>query len=660
MFLQSVFIRLFKSTISMELNSTNPINTLSGITLNSASGQNVNDVGKESLSVDQTFNKVRKTVAVVGGGLAGGTAVGILLGSLKYGATFPAKCLEVIGDAFGSIAALFTPFSIIGNEVKNYYSLKEGKCGNNGKKDGEINDHIFDDWREGLYRTCSLGFTPFIFEPFVNPEKFGKSTFHKIATVANIPNLLFSGYAWGAGNLQALLAWGLRKKEQIQARNPNSNESETHSKKAKEYDRIYQGCKRMAVIGSIANPTLQGLRQWADSMSLIFSGEISVSEFFEKPFLGLSRLVSLGVGLPELFAKGVDSIVRICKEKENLKPALPAFLGKGVDNLADLIESQISNENDSILKSIRHYAEIIFHTLSPLSMFALFAPLLHVEYKDEDIQAQGGLPAFLDKTIGRTGKGLMTLFTGLYITLGRLPQTFIECAYFGKKLTGKIKGKEVTPEELEAYKKKICNSGIVNSISNVAKKIIHYLVPDWYIKDSNGNLTYNYENENEHGYLTYDQIQANYSFAQAQEAFKTSGITKNNEEKIVKYCLDYVIKDANQGKHHLSEEDLAVIEKLIRNKINYTIDSESKPKRKVKLPFIGAEFLATYIAKLFDLKTMFESISFNKSSHHNMTTAYENLEKEISFEEQEGIQVFIKCLVSGARNTLNRAAKLAA
>ncbi len=610
-------------------------------------GQNGNG-GKTNLSAEETFKETRKKFTVVGGSIAGVSGIGILLGALKYGKTFPAKCLEVIGDGFGSIAAVLTPASIIGNEVKNYYSLKEGKNGSNGK--GKEENHIFDDWREGLYRTCSLGFTPFIFEPFINPEKFGKSIFHKIATVANIPNLLFSGYAWGAGNFQALLAWSLRKKEQIQARNVRGSESaEVHNKRAEEYNRLYQGCKRMAVIGSIANPTLQGLRQWADSMNFMF-GDMSAGEFFERPCLGISRLVSLGVGLPELFAKGVDSVVRVCKERENLKPALPQFAGKGIDNFANWLEPRVSDTNHP-LSSIRHYAEILFHTLSPLSMFALFAPLLDEPYQNEEIQARGGLPAFLDKVIGRYGKILMVVFNGLYVTLGRLPQTFIECAYFGKKL---VTGKKATVEEMEAYKKKICNSGVVTSISDVAKNCINYLVPDWYVKDSDGSLTYNYENENEHGYLTYNQIQAKYSFEQAQEYFKET-FTKDKEDVIVRYCLDYVVRDAKQGKHDLSSGDLADIEKLIRDKVNYKINPELKLKRKVKLPFIGSEFLATYIFKLFDLKTMFESIDF-KSSHHDMTTAYDNLERKISFDEQEGNIVFAKCTVSGLRNTLNRAA----
>ncbi len=597
-------------------------------------------------AVQREFEEVESKYKKIGGGILGASALAVVIGSLKSGWTFPAKFLQIAGDAFGSIASIAAPVFIVGNEIKNHKLLK-------GADEKEFK--VFDDLRKGFYRCASLGFTPFIFEPFVNPEKFGKSIFHKIATVANIPNLIFTGYSWGLGNFKALLLWGMRTVEQFNGRKAlaakNDSMVDFHNKRAQALYKLYDGCERSAVIGSIANPTLQGLRQWADSMSFFFSKNgFSTKEFFENPFLGVSRLISLVVGVPETFAKGVDSVVRVVKERENLKPALPKFLkSKQAFELAGKIEKELCNSKGT-LNSIRHYAEIVFHTLSPLSMFALFAPLLGEKHISEEAQSQGGVAGALNKVIGGYGKTLTVLFTGLYVTLARLPQAIFQLAYFGKKVSGKFADKDVSVDELNTMKKNISNSSIISGISNVAKSCIEKLVPDFYTA------------EHDHGYLTYEQIQAKYSFEQAEQddRFKEilqvgAKITSNQKDEIVKSCINYVEKDAEIGRHILSSEERNNIKKIIGNKIENKINPG--PKRKTELPFIGAEFLATYIFKLFDLKTRLQSIDY-RSDHHNMTTAYDNDERRISF-EYELLPVVAKC-TKGLGNTINRLFGIAA
>ena len=496
-----------------------------------------------------------------------------------------------------------------------------------------------------------MGFFPFIFEPFINPEKTGQSIFHKIATIANIPNLLFTGYAWGIGNCKALLAWVLRKKEQIDAHHARPEDQHKYEKNIEGFDQLYKSFKRMAVIGSIANPTLQGLRQCADSLAFI-TGKMSAGEFFSNPFLGLSRLVSLFVGIPETFAKGVDSLVRVVRERESLKLALPNFLrSKKVFDILEKIESKIASPTNTILKEIRHTAETFFHSLSPLSMFALFTPLLGEKHINEEAQARGGIPALLNRIIGGYGATFTAIFTGLYVALARLPQAIFQLAYFSKKLPAKFGAKEATREELENLKERMLKSPIVEGLSNLAQRCIKYLVPDFY------------EVEHDHGYLTYEQIQANHSYDQARGHFNGhlqsgSKLTNEQKEDVVQHCLNYIVKDARQGKHNeLTFDERTKIAAIVRKKIEYTINPELKPERKVKLPFIGAEFLATYIFKLLDLRTRLKAIDY-RSSHHNMTTAYENDECRISF-EYELLPVVAKC-IKGLGNTVNRAYGIAA
>ena len=607
----------------------------------------------------EKYLQVKETFKPIAGTVLGASALGIIFGWFKFGATFPAKALKVVGEGIGSIAAIASPFFLIGNEVLNYNARKNG----NGEKK-KIRE-VFDAARDGFYRMCSTGFVPFIIEPFINPNKFGKTVFHKTATILNIPTLIFSSVMWAGGNFQALLSWILRTKEQFAANNADKTGDkatfEECNDRVEGYNQLYQSFKRMAVIGSIANPTMQGLRQCADSLSLI-TGQMSAGEFFKRPFLGLSRIVSLGVALPEYFAKSVDSFVRLAKERENLKAGLPQIFHKPLDNFGKWFEGgvSVSTNEKSTFREIRHYAEIIFHTLSPLSMFSLFAPLLDEPHLHEEAQEKGGAAAFLDKLIGRTGKVFLTVFNGLYVTLGRLPQSIFQMAYFGKKLAAKLKGKEVSIEELEQLKERMCNSSFVKSLSDFAERRIKYLVPDFY------------DVEHDNGYLTYEQIQTNYAFEQIKDTedynelialikqFKGSNEAEKSQigfainEKINKLineiCIPFVRRDCLQGKHDLTSEEENNIKNKLVNKIKQKSGLIDEPERK-ELPFVGAEFFTTYFFKLFDLRSRLKAIDY-RSSHHNMTTAYDNDEIRISF-EYELLPVIGKCIY-GLNNTVNR------
>ena len=629
-------------------------------------------------TAEEDYAKAKTTFAKVGGSIAGVTALGLIAGFFKFGSRFPAKTLEVIGDSFGGIASVASPFAIVGNEIKNYFLLKSNGHASNKITDGIFK--IFDDWREVFYRFCSVGFSVYIFKPFIEPEMWGKSIFHKIATVANIPNLIFTGYMWGIGNLKSILAWGLRKKEQVSAykaaealkgldRNDLSNREkiqglkeliETSNNKAEGHNRIYLGCKRAAQLGSIANPTMQGLRQWADSMAFI-TGETSASEFFERPLLGISRLVSLVVGPIETYAKGVDSLVRVAKESENLKPALPDFLNNAIGPYTKWFQNKVGN-GDNWVKSVRHNAEILFHTLSPLSMFALFAPILDEKHLDEDVQESGGVRALLDKLIGRFGKTFSTVFTGIYLAFARLPQTIFGAAYFGKKLSAWATGRTLSKEELDNVGKNICDWKIIKNISNFAHNSIKKLVPDYYKKGL-------------HGYLDYTQIKAKYAFEQVQESQKDTfnkvkellnatkdpevvaeakSILDSHKTEIINSCLEYAINDARQGRYHLTDKEQQIVRSEVNKRIESWFDSIINPGKapdREPLSFVFADFIAKNIFKPLDLETRIKSIG-TENSEKFMTGAYDNW--EVDTFEYELYPVLGECYMGPLRRTVNR------
>ena len=177
------------------------------------------------------FQEIKSKFTKYAWGTAAVSGLGLIPFILNFGWTVPAKALRVVGDFFGSLATLSSPFALITNEIKNHRVLT-GDDGESTKNDKDRN--VFDSVREAFYRCCSLGFTPFIFEPFLNPEKSGKSIFHKIATIANIPNLIFTGGAWGFGNFQALLAWGLRQNDSRNANNLMTTEKRACLEKAQQ------------------------------------------------------------------------------------------------------------------------------------------------------------------------------------------------------------------------------------------------------------------------------------------------------------------------------------------------------------------------------------------------------------------------------------------
>lgn len=618
---------------------------------------------RNSIATQEFFSEQKKYQKTIYAG-AGLTALGLVGGAAKWGTSFPAKALQFFGDFFASIAAIAAPVFLVGNEIKNYNLIKNNSAdGTDSKKTNRTENSgvSYDDWREGFYRCASLGFTPFIFKPFIDPEQFGKSTWHKVANIANWPNLLFTGYTWGGGNLKALLAWKMKisKQNELSKLTKGTEKYEKAKSLVDGYEQIYKSCKRLATIGSIANPTMQGLRQFADTAAYL-TGGMDSAEFFERPFLGASRIVSSIVGIPELFAKGVDSVERITKEYDDLKLALPEGMREPLKRFSKRVQKELSSPGTNTLQSIRHASEVIFHTLSPLSMFALFAPLLDEKHTHEDMQAAGGAKALIDKVVGGYGKFLTVLFTGSYVTLARLPQAAFQLAYFAKAGLKSADDKE-TVAKVEEVKAKICSNSIVIGISNFSRKLIEKLVPDFYDK--------NIENE-DLGYSSYEQIQAAYAIKQLEkrdeytaifEADERDNLSKDQIQKLigkfVEESKDFARKEAIKGQYkNVNEKDLEAVAAQVRRKLSYIIDPSVKPKRQKPL-FPGAEFLVRYLLKLGDLKTRINSIDY-RSSHHNMTSAYDNDELRISF-EGELMPVVAKC-TKGLGSMIERVSSLAA
>lgn len=604
-------------------------------------------ISKPKTSAEEEFLQTKKKYGYAAGAVGGGLVGISLFGALTRGAVFPSKFLHVLGDLFGSAAALAAPVFQGINEYKNFAR---------GKSSGNVeDDSFFDDYLKLFYRICSQGLVPFIFERLINPENVTKSIWHKAAALINLPFVAFTGYSWGFGNTQGIIAWALRKSEELREGKTTGAQKEEHRLRKEGYEKIYDSAERLLTIGSITNPVMPCLQYAADGLHAFTSfvrGEAELKDLFKRPLLSFSRLISVGIALPEAFAKGIDAFMRVVvNERHHLKAVLPDNLNNTIDKWGSSIEKALAH--DGMLRKLKNTSEMIFHALSPFAMTALFAPMLDRPHISEEAKAQGGTAEFLDKWVGRYAKLLTVVFTGFYVTFGRLPQGIFQSIYFGRKLIGKhIKGEDekTTQDAVIALREKIHDSKFIAGISNFARKTIEKLVPNFYTVENN-----------EYGFPTYRQVLANYSFDQARADYKTlfdvleifsikdnghdlsdlqkekitqliseprfeeanefykkeinldlkeitqkivAGDSSTKEliaKKIVDYCLEYSTYECAQGNYNITSEDRVEIERLLRKKIDILTKDAKKEKVAPKFPW--ALFLARIFLRPLDLQS---------------------------------------------------------
>ena len=603
-----------------------------------------NGTKKAALFHEEQFERAQAKLAKFGFRACLAGAAGLLLGAIKYGGSFPAKALGALGDFGGALTALAAPFFHWKNEVNNRDHLKN----RSEKKERSF----FDDFKDLFYRFGSIGFTPYVFKPFIDPTFWGKSIWHKITNIVNLPILGFIGWGYGVTSFSAVLSWWYRKSEQTRIASlekkieATTNEAEkarlrvhleSCEARFKGYDQKFDGQRRLLTIASITIPAMQGLRQWADSMAF-FTGKMSFKEFFSRPIQGLCRLVSFFVGPLATFSKGFDCAVRIADEYEHLQPTLPKSLRSYIKTFSEWFKGKM-REEDNFLKRIRQFAEIVFHTLSPMSMFSLIAPLVDEPFTDKQAQARGGFAKAYDTTIGVLGKIAAVTCCGSYVVLARLPQTIFQSIYFGRWFYGqwiKKERKEDTAAAIERIQNNICNSPIVKGVSKKARQWVEYLLPGFY------------EGQVNCSYKTYEEVMAIESFAQVKEKYKDvlkSTLTDDARAEIIGYCLEVASDRAKEGYHELDDKEV----QDIKNNVKWLLDKELGliKNMNIELPFPGSSFIAEEFVRLLDFEARFRSMS-SKSPHHRMTTAYHNDEVGISYNGELKV-VESECIMGGLR-----------
>lgn len=647
---------------------------------------------KPSKTAEQIFSEEKKKYGYISSGVLGSLLLFASGCAFKNRFDLPAKCLQVIGDGFGTIATFLLPAGEIANEINNYKTAKS--------KNGFL--EYFDKNMKKVYRICSHGLFPYIYERLLNPENITKSIFHKGVALLNIPYIVFTGITWAFGNTQALIAMKLRDREEKNAKDSSNGEQTEHRLRADALNRICLSAERMIKIGSTANPVMPCLQYFADglhSITQFFKGENSIKDFFTRPILSLSRGLSILVALPEAYAKLVDAFMRVfVTEREHLQPVLPDWLYSPIESAGKRVEGSLKNK-DSLVRTIKNSAEMLFHTVSPFAMISLFAPMLDRKNISEDAQARGGTTAFFDKWLGRYAKTLSVVFTGFYVAFSRLPQGIFQSIYFGRKLIGKHLKKEdekTTQDALIALRERIYNNPIVGKVSEAARKAIKFCVPNFY--DENA--------ENEYGDPNYKQVLAEYSFKQEEtkhqllfkilelysitnlgekvnakdklvqslnlettkEEYKSqfgldieealeeavNGVEATKEkisDKIVEQCLKYARAECIQGDYDLDKDKKGYekIEELVRNKLNHlATPTERRTSQKLLSKFPGALFLTRVFLTAFDIQSFLPSWKHDKL---NKLEYYQGKEMNKAFNNE--LEVVYAENVDGARRFVN-------
>lgn len=638
------------------------------------------------VSVDEQFSRWKTTTGYIGAGVAGTFGLASLIGGFKTGWGFPAKLLEGIGDVCAVASTASYPVTAIWNEITNF---SKGK-----------NKSSADEVLQLDYRLSSHGLFPFIFERLIKPENITKSIFHKIATVINIPFTALTASSWGYGNTQALIAWGLRAKEKKEAEKSTNGVREGHLVGAEALDNIYNSALRMAKIGSTANPVMPCIQYAADalhSITEVFKGGKSITDFFSNPILNASKALSLVVGGFEAYSKGIDAFMRlVVTEREHLKDVLPQGMFKKVESLGSSIDAAISDPNkDSTIKKIKNNAEMLFHAASPFAMIGLFAPMLGRKFVSEEARAKGGIAGLADKVLGRWSQALTYVFTGYYVFLGRLPQGIFQSIYFGRKLYGKHVLKEddqATQQKLIQLREKIYNNGAVKSISEFARSCVKACVPNFYEKDVNNDyITPTYDQELAKFSLDqasvkdkalfdilkmyslvqdnfrdkqYDHIKESQAFKSAQDQYGVNlqelldgayNKDVNVKEQVVKLlvdkCLNFARKECIQGYYDLDKDKNNALQKIeinVRKKLNRLAtpeDERSSDKLEQKIPF-GLLLARTFFTTL-DLQSFLVDWSHDKLNKleyyggkemgYAFQNEYEVVKAENAFSARRGI-----------------------
>lgn len=323
-----------------------------------------------------------------------------------------------------------------------------------------------------VYTAASLGFAP---NTWGDPLKMGtRSTPHMIATILNLPHILFSFFSYTGGRAMSFLT-SLKKRK-----DPNNYRLE------QEFESLYRLGNLGSAQASVIPMSGQFILGWETITDLCKGNFGSAFERFKKEpiSVGLGTLFNSWAWPFEYVAKYLDTTIRTAEGVETFQNAFKNPNNLLVRSLKKLRDSwhRSSQENSALgkfLKYGRHLSKIEALLIPPIGMVSVVTPVLNRfmrgEFFNKEAQEIGGTIGLLDKVFNVGGFFSHIYYTGVYALSVRLPQTITTGTFYISHglnwLRGKKAGQEGYIEPLTIREKIFGKkSGFVKSVSDFAEK----------------------------------------------------------------------------------------------------------------------------------------------------------------------------------------------
>lgn len=396
---------------------------------------------KQSTSHSNEANIKGSTIAKF---IAGGGALGSLIFFFKDGLQSGLNKIGSFATNISSIIAL--PVSILFPFIlfKNEHKFLDGISNPGGSKD----DSIF---AKMVNTGVSLGYVGVTFsEPLISASK---SKSHLLATMLNLPHILFSFMTYTGGRFFGLI-------KAIQRNNAKGNPREEY-RLDQEFNALYTlgnlGSAQCSVI-PMGNQCITGLEIIKD----IFTGDLSsVMEKFKSgpmssvlgtlfnswmfPFEWTSKLLDTTIRTAEM----TDLIQNLSKNPEK------SLLIKGLKGLRDNWHKKINDRSSFLGKFLyfgREASKIEAVIVPPIGMMSVVLPtfnkFLRGEFFNKEIQEMGSVAGLFDKACGIGSFLLHGYYTTLYAATVRLPQFLTSAIFYGTSAYNYITGNKANPNKI--------------------------------------------------------------------------------------------------------------------------------------------------------------------------------------------------------------------
>lgn len=421
---------------------------------------------KKDSSLNSSKQKPEREQKVNSNKLKSGIGLGLLLAlgiAMKDGLS---NGFKKIGDLSNSISNVISvPFSLL---------FPSAILNNERASIGESKLSKFDLLNRMVYTAASLGFAP---NTWGDPLKMStRSTPHMIATLLNLPHILFSFFSYTGGRFFSFITAIKKHKD------PNNYRLE------QEFESLYRLGNLGSAQASVIPMSGQFVLGWETILD-ICKGDFSsaLDRFKHEPISVLLGTLFNSWAWPfEYAAKFLDTTIRTAEGVETFENAFnknnkKSKLVSALEKLRDGWHYK-SQQNDIIgncLKWGRHASKIEALLLPPIGMVSVVTPVfnrfLRGEFWNKEAQEIGGIIGLLDKAANIGAFFSHIYYTGTYALNVRLPQTITTATFYISHLINNLRGKKAGQAgyiEPNLIRDKIFNrkNSLISWLSDLASK----------------------------------------------------------------------------------------------------------------------------------------------------------------------------------------------